>query len=221
MNEIDPVILKIKKLLAKAQGNPFAEEAQAAILKAQELMAKNDLTTVDINQFVLEQQVVLVPVTEPARVFWWQKMLASIIAHNFRCYAFFAGRGRAIIEFLGKKLDVEIAKEVYLFALAHINYFSKLYIKRQSHVTGSTTGIKNDYIRGFLSGLVKGFEKQVLENTWGLVLVKDSAVDEAYNNIDFVKDRTPKILTAQDNAAIREGYIKGLAFKCPIGSLGE
>lgn len=148
-------------------------------------------------------------------------MLASIIAHNFRCYAFFAGRGRAIIEFLGKKLDVEIAKEVYLFALAHINYFSKLYIKRQSHVTGSTTGIKNDYIRGFLSGLVKGFEKQVLENTWGLVLVKDSAVDEAYNNIDFVKDRTPKILTAQDNAAIREGYIKGLAFKCPIGSLGE
>ena len=46
--EQDDVSRKIRLLLAKASNNPFREEAEACLLKAQEIMARHGLEMRDV-----------------------------------------------------------------------------------------------------------------------------------------------------------------------------
>lgn len=74
---------KIQKLLNLANNNPSSEEAQAALLKAQQLMAEHNIhveASVEIKPELTKEFV------QGGHNCQWQRLLAKLIADNFRCY---------------------------------------------------------------------------------------------------------------------------------------
>lgn len=205
----------IKKSLALAGNNPNAEEAQTALLKAQELMAKHGLSMSDVPVDIEQQCKKTTEIRiDYMRLLWWHKRLAEIIANNFRCYKYWFPNGRvAQMAFFGIESDVAIAKEVYLFAIQAIKFHANEYIKRNG-ITGRSTinVVKNDYIIGFLNGLDEKFKEQIDRNGWGLVIVKDTLVVQEYEkkNLNFVKAASFTIMG--DMSARNAGYVEGKRF---------
>jgi hypothetical protein len=220
--EIDEKALsKIQGALALARdksGNDDAE-SQTAMLLAQRLMAKHNLSMSDV-EFTNSggrERTVEHEGTEYIKMAWWMKELASIIASNFRCYSYL-NRNRSkqsSMVFLGMDDDTKIAKEVYLFAIEMIKFYSHLYslqhIKKGDKAR--TIAIKNDYISGYLSGLRDKFQEQVKENDWGLMLLKDDAVVEVHKNMNFRRGRASNKSSYGDNEARMSGYNDGRNFQ--------
>lgn len=178
------ILERVRKSLALAEQAGTAGEAQAAMLAAQRLMVKHNLSLADIPDTdkpakTAEKR----PVTDTFKQLkWWEKSLAKIIGDNFRCYGYMQANGRkARIMFLGLPEDTKLAVEVYVFAYKAIKYHADKYIK-DNNLGGEasrTKKIKGDYILGFLAGLKVQLEEQVAKENWGLVLVKDAVVEQA------------------------------------------
>lgn len=179
------IIEKIRKCLALANNNPSEEEAKAAALQAQKLLAKYNISMADVTE--LEQEVE--EIVEVATWFKdivkgvaraWKYDLADIVARNFRCKHFFYGK-RAVV-FYGHKTDAEAASEVYkyLFSMGDRLANRVTYrVLREYHKRGESaqvSGIYNSWVKGFLKGLKEGFDKQCT----ALMIVVPEDVKEAY-----------------------------------------
>lgn len=217
-NKINIIIRKVRKALALAKDTPSDSESQTAMLLAQKMMAEHSLSMSDIEiaSDKPSQKVTNDSVVEAGRIHWWQKTLSTIIADNFRCYAIiYKGMGSSKMVFLGKENDVELAKEVYMFAEAMIKSLSKDYVKGRG-IKGNrayTQAIKNDYITGFLKGLKDKFKEQVEKEGWGLVLVKDTDLVKHYNELGTKKSRSSSShLRRGDDDAVNSGYNDGKRF---------
>ncbi len=208
---------KLRKLLAKTKNNPSQEEAQSVLLLAQRLMVKwnidmAEVSTVDSNN--TPKEVEKVTVFNQKSYSSWKSWLANIIETNFRCMSLLTSYNRQhFITFLGLKEDAKIAAEVFEYAVSAIESGANRCYRQLKETARSTKGIKGDYIVGFLLGLEAKFKEQVKEYGWGLVLVRDKEVDEAYNKIKFSKPLNGRTLTVQNNSAARlMGYKDGQAF---------
>lgn len=212
------ILQRIQKALNLANSKDDSE-SQTAMLLAQQLMAKHGLDMEDFDTSnplerkakMTADDVIEMYVTPPTKLQWWQKDLCSIVGDNFRCYAFWRTiRGRSRILFLGSKEDSAIAREVYLFAQKAIEYLSIKYLDERGITDPSDRNtLRNDYIKGFLSGLSTKFKEQVAEQELSLVLVKNDAVVEVYSK---KKMRTDSPSTAQrsgDGEAMISGYNDG------------
>lgn len=179
------IIEKIRKCLALASNNPSEEEAKAAALQAQKLLAKYNISMTDVEE--LEQEVE--EIVEVATWFSdivkgvaraWKYDLAYIVASNFRCKHFFYGKSAVV--FYGHKTDAEAASEVYkyLFGMGDKLANRVTYrVLRQYHKRGESaqvSGIYNSWVKGFLSGLREGFDKQCT----ALMIVVPEDVKAAY-----------------------------------------
>ncbi|AEG58983.1 hypothetical protein Desru_0699 [Desulforamulus ruminis DSM 2154] len=213
--EQDKIINKIRKVLALTKSN-YQEEAQAALLKAQELMAQHGITMSEIEisskEVDLEKQVVDTCVSESRRNTWYEKNLSSIIGKNFRCHPYVTG-GKGIY-FIGLKEDVEIAKEIYLYALTTMLYLATNYVKenRNKIIRITSKQLKNDYMIGFLNGLKKRFEEQVESKGYALILAKDALVVQAVEEKNLIKKKGSKIVIAGSLDARQTGYRDGRNF---------
>ena len=150
------IIEKIRKCLALANNNPSEEEAKAAALQAQKLLAKYNISMADVTE--LEQEVE--EIVEVATWFKdivkgvaraWKYELADIVARNFRCKHFFYGK-RAVV-FYGHKTDAEAASEVYkyLFSMGDRLANRVTYrVLREYHRKGESaqvSGIYNSWVK--------------------------------------------------------------------------
>lgn len=218
---MENVIEKVQKLLTLSKNNSFEGESKAAMLAVQRLMAQHNLTMADIIvDEISDKEVVKENVASSTRLAWWYKALGTIIADNFRCYVYIQyGRGPSSVVFLGLKEDVELAKQVYSFAVDTIKYLAGRYVRHIRNQGSPTTGVRNDYIMGFLRGLTAQFKEQVNSNEWGLVLVKDSAVSDAYKNLNCTKGRRSKARSAGSSQAKQAGYSQGYSWQSPSGAL--
>ena len=99
----EKIIATIKKVLELSKNNPSEEEAKAAALKAQELLAKYNIKESDIDEETSENIVEKFTDVGLAK---WKYTLASVIARNFRCQMFMCGRR---IYFYGYETDTEVA----------------------------------------------------------------------------------------------------------------
>lgn len=181
------------------------------MLKAQQLMAENNLTMeVFQNQETQKKEVSEVWV-QGGQNCNWAIQLASILSKNFRCNVL-RGAGYGLL-FIGLKEDVDICIQVYNFASHTLDQNMKK-LRRQYRKPGlSTEGISGDYAQGFLNGLRDKFNEQVEKNNWGLVLVKDNAV------VEYTKQRTSsgksnfkggsKLKTSGDPYLYAKGYQDG------------
>lgn len=180
------IIDKIRKLLALSESSN-EHEAKLAMLKAQELLAKHKMTLKDVEgteKIEVKKHYTDVTFTKAK----WKGRLASIIADNFGCYVFYSTRNTNRIVFLGKEEDVLVCEIILSYAIDCINSSVARLRREYYRDQMSAKGLEGDYAMGFLDGLKTSFNKQKSNNQeWGLVLVKDEAVVEAYEDMTFTR----------------------------------
>jgi hypothetical protein len=217
------IITKIQKVLALANNNPSAEEGQTAMLLAQKMMAENNISMSDVSITEIKtREVVNQAVEESKMSSWWHQNLAVIIADNFKCSAYISRQHRTgitSIKFVGLKNDVELAKQIYLYAIEVISYNCKKYVVSEKRTRISTKGMKNQYIIGFLEGLKDKFAEQVKNNNWGLVIVKDPAVQDVVNKLHLKNGGKNRITINGSEHDRYTGYNDGKNFQNVSGRL--
>lgn len=115
------VLDRVKKLLALAGSNPSQEEAQAAMLMAQRMIAEHQIDETVLAAEVEAEAAEQVDVEVLGKRDRYYEALACIVARNFRCEIYFT-QGRAqgklvtILRFIGMESDVAAAKLVYEMA---------------------------------------------------------------------------------------------------------
>jgi Protein of unknown function (DUF2786) len=222
--KMESVIKKIQKALALANDNKKnPEESETAMLMAQKLMAKYQLSMNDVEVADDSKQAIEGDGTDYTRLQWWMKIVANIIADNFKCYCYLrTSNKKSKIIFLGLEHDVEICKMVYKFALSSIKYQADNYIRR-SGVNGDrayTVAVKNDYIAGYIQGLKDKFKEQVNKEEWGLVLVKDALVEQKFNELKLRSGRASQRSSKGDAEAQMQGYNDGKNFSHKKKAIG-
>ena len=150
----EQVIEKIKKCLALANDNANENEAKAALLQAQKLMAKYN-----VQVEVSEEEAIAYSKEECVHRYdaAYRKPLARVIAKNFRCEYYLHGQK---VVFFGRDFDARIAKEsfeyAYEFAMREGN---KLENKAYAEY-GTARGVHSSYTAGFIAGLKEALEAQ-------------------------------------------------------------
>lgn len=202
----DEMLEKVKKLLAlgKASDNNSDEEAKSAMLKAQQLMAKYDISVEEVED--VEEQQFSHEVCEHKWDYAYRKPLAVILSENFRCMLYM--RGNKVV-FMGHSADAKVCRATFEFAYQYImrrgNY---IYNKRYS-MGHRTKGVFNSYATGFLRGLEEALDAQCR----ALMIVTPDDVKEEFDN--FTKNfetKQTKALEATDRESYYEGKKDGKSF---------
>jgi hypothetical protein len=214
MRDRDKMIERVRKLLelANTDKNPSLEEAQNAMLKAQQYMAEYSIAKGDIAEPMRVDAKPIEGFTPVAEILWWKKQLGDIVADNFRCYFYY--RPNRGVCFLGMEEDVELAQVVFAFAISSIIYLSKRYIHEtvQKGQRAYAVPKKNSYINGFLQGLRDRFAEQVESDSMALVVVKSDALIKAHDAMTFKTGKASKKVDGGDILARMAGYEDGKAF---------
>ena len=206
MTAKDQMIEKVKKLLAlgDTSKNSSDEEAKSAILMAQKLMAKYDISVEEVEE--PEEQEYSHEECEHKWDYAYRIPLAHILAENFRCMLYV--RDKRIV-FMGHPADAKICKATFEFAYSFImRRGSSIYNKRYS--MGLTTkGVFNSYATGFLSGLREAFDVQCR----ALAIVTPPDVVEKFNEMSKGwSTKNSKRIEAVDAESWREGKKDGKSF---------
>lgn len=206
MKTKEEILEQIKKLLALGDScrNDSDEEAQAAMLKAQQLMAKYDISIEEAQSE--EEEEYAHEICEHKWDYAYRVPLAHIMAKNFRCMVYVKGKR---IVFMGHPSDAQICKATFEFAYKYImKRGSSIYNKR--YQMGYTTkGVFNSYANGFLSGLRDAFDVQCK----ALSIITPKDVVDKFNDIS--KDwnlKKARNIEATDAESWHEGKKDGKHF---------
>lgn len=149
MTDMNKMMEKVQKLLALAGNNPSEQEAKAAAMKAQKLIAQYNL---DLSALSSEEviQYKLLKAEHPNNNNGYRGQLAAILAPNFRCKAIYLGTD---IHFFGREGDVDTCVGVfnYLYKTMRTNGCRQERIARKEG--RSAHGVANCYWAGFMRGL--------------------------------------------------------------------
>ena len=188
MSEIDEkekVRNKIRKLLNLSGNNPNAQEAEAAFLKAQELLLQYKIEMHEIDGNYDGIKIIQVPSHESVNT-PWARALARIFAENFAVMMFYRRMGTRsnICVFFGQEEDATIACDMYDYAVVWLNKSACNYATKMRNERRIVKGVKQDYILGFLKGLEDKFNEQVKANAqYALVVVVPPKVKEEYKTL--------------------------------------
>ena len=209
------IITKIQNLLQLAKSSN-ENEAKSAMLLAQKLLMKHKLSMKEVEEADVEEVVVIeehgTGCTYTRAT--WKGALANIIADNFGCYTFVRKYYSKEVYFLGKDDDIQVCNIVFKYALEVIKIEANKFKNKYKKEGKSTTGVENTYAVAFIKGLMDAFEEQKSQHKeWGLVLVKDIRVTEAYENMNLKEGKRPKALSTLSDAEIyKKAYEEGKSF---------
>ena len=204
----EDVLRKIKDLLelGDKSRNNSEEEAQAAMLMAQKLMAKYDISAEEVSG--AEEEKYAHEMCEHKWDYAYRIPLAHILGKNFRCMVY--SHGKKVV-FMGHPSDAKICKATFEFAYDFImKKGSALYNKRYS-MGYPTKGVFNSYAHGFLTGLKEAFDVQCK----ALAIVTPPDVVDKFNEIskDWATKKRKNIGDdVTDYGTGREGRNDGKAF---------
>lgn len=201
---------KIKKLL-KLSESPNEFEAAKAIMKAQELACKNNISIDNINvdesdDFVVDSSID----TGKKTVSSEEKAIAAIIASNFKVEIYLSRRyGKSTINIIGMEQDVDVFKTVYTYALLNFKRFRKEFLKeyKKTNPYYHATSVKNSYLFGFIKGLDDKFKENVIEHA--LVVVTPALVEQKLRSMGLRKGRRSRVKVTRDSAVKSQGYSDG------------
>ena len=206
MKHKEDIVEKIKKLLALADDskNNSDEEAKAAMLKAQALMAKYDISVEEVEE--QEEPEYAHEMCEHKWDYAYRIPLAHVLSENFRCKTYC--RGKRIV-FMGHPSDAKICKATFEFAYSFIQKRgNQIYNKRYS-MGYPTKGVFNSYANGFISGLKEAFDVQCR----ALAIVTPPDVVSKFEEISQGwKHRSSKGLDVSDAEVWRQGHKDGKKF---------
>lgn len=192
MADNEKIISKIKKVLELSKNNPSEEEALAAALKAQKMMAEYHLSLEDVEGIENDDDITEIHVNVGTGN-KWKSLLASAVSKNFCCKYFYYGRDT--IAFFGYKTDAEIAAETFKFLFSFGNKkATQFYNKHKSEYGGK--GLKNTYLLAFVDGVREVFERQCT----ALMIVTPLAVEDKYKKrVEGCTTRTNSFRTRGDD----------------------
>ena len=168
---------RIQKLLALSV-NPNENEAKAALLKAQELMAKHKLSMADF-ETAPESEVVQynTGIQCSKRKNEWVVALADVLAAHYCCRSYRTRKkGKQIntIMLTGFSEDAEVCTGIIKYAIACINTWI---IQMEKKLPEKTTlyvrrSVRDSYAYGYIRGIKSALKQQREKHQeWGLVLV--------------------------------------------------
>lgn len=196
------IIEKIKGLLALGDKSRNCEdaEAQAAMLKAQELMAKYNISV----EMTEEEKISYThEVCDSKWNMGFRKPLARVIANNFRCTHYLRGSGGAIV-FFGHANDARIAKEVFEFAYAFAMKEGNRCYNKCYQMGRETRGVFNSYVQGF----IKGLEQKLGEQSMALMIVTPQDVKDEFQELS--KNWKTSAGGMRNTGFDREAYSQGV-----------
>ena len=202
MENREAVLSKVQKLYSLAGNNPSMEEAQSAMLKAQELLMMNGISKEEADKYVAEKNdpSLLDAIVDNVRVAKttasiknWHIDLAHAVCPNFRVEFLISSfripgkrnRGRTV-RLIGQQRDVDACRETLEFAYRIVPNLWKAYWKewKQDNPYSEryeTECQKNSYMEGFCYGLKQLYAEQV--KTKDLIVVTPKAVTERKDNL--------------------------------------
>lgn len=194
------VIARIRKLFALGNNNPNEHEANAAILKAHELMAEYGIHSVSSEEQISYSK----EFCEHKGNRKFRKLLASVISKNFRCHFFIVNN---TIAFFGRSEDAKIAKEVFEFAYLFAYKTSNKMYQDARNAGNYSKGIINSYAIGFTRGL----SEKLGEQSTAMMVIIPPDVSTEYNEItkDFRRSTFSIKATTMNNAAFNQGVTDG------------
>lgn len=207
MEDKEEILKKIEKLLALAGNNPNENEAIAAALKAQELMAKHNIELAEV-QGADSKKEITKEVYELRRsshnVSKWKYTLSHIIAKNFCCRTY--AINRKDIVFYGYEKDAKIALEVFRFLFETGNRLAERHYRKCRKEGKETKRILNTYLTGFCDGIREVLDRQCT----ALMLVIPKEVEEAYkeHSKNFIRISN-KLKISGDDSAYKTGRQEG------------
>ena len=176
MKTRDEILEKVKALLALGDSsrNNSEEEAKAAILKAQQLMAKYDISAEEVQEGAEEKYAH--EMCEHKWDYAYRIPLANVLAKNFRCMLYTHDKK---VVFMGHASDAKICRATFEFAYRFIQKRgNSIYNKRYS-MGYPTRGVFNSYAHGFIVGLQEAFDTQCQ----ALAIVTPQDVIDEFANI--------------------------------------
>lgn len=203
---------RIRKTLAMAK-SPNQFEAESALLKAREMMAKYKLTAEECED-VTDKTVTDI------KTGWsatrgrdpWIFVLAEVIGTHFCCKAYTSRkRGKKTYEvgFIGLKDDVMLCKDIYDYAVSCVMEKEKEIRRGLSdrYTAGYIRKQCNSYGYGFAIGIHDAFKKQQKQNEqeWGLIFTTPKEVDEA------TRDMGKSSFKHDAKTISAKAYVEGLA----------
>lgn len=203
MTDTNKMLEKVQKLLALAGNNPSEQEAKAAAMKAQKLIAQYNL---DLSALSSEEviQYKLLKAEHPNNN-GYRGQLASILAPNFRCKAIYLGTD---VHFFGREGDVDTCVGVfnYLYKTMRTNGCRQERIARKEG--RSAHGVANCYWSGFMRGLKDelGAQSKALA-----IIVPEDVKDKFTEKFPHVcaANRMGVRHTGYDKSAFDTGYTDG------------
>ena len=199
----EKILKKIQNLLDLANNNPSEEEAIAASLKAQELMAKYDIELGDLNDDVKEIIEEVYYDDGKHEMKKWKYRLANTVAKNYKCKNYILNKKNIV--FYGHTSDAKIALSVFTYLyktgirLANNYYYNK---KKMGY---PTKGLMNSYLLGFVNGI----ESKLDEQCTALMIIVPPDVNDAYEIMSKnfeVKHTSYKVI---DSEAYNKGQTDG------------
>ncbi|MDV6000860.1 DUF2786 domain-containing protein [Streptococcus canis] len=203
------IIEKVQNLLELAYDAPNDEEGQTALLMAQKLMVKHNLSMTDVTATKRKNNIGEIVGTWEYRLPWWQEQLASILGENFRCKTIRRrDRDKGITQmiFFGYQFDAELCTRVYEGAILYLKYRLKRLFPTVSK--SRWKDYKKSYLLGFLEGLDNRFKDQVQTSETFALMVQVSAevIEEQRKRFGDLKSRSVNMTFEVD----LEAYIIGL-----------
>lgn len=209
MKTKEDILEKIKGLLAlgTSSRNNSEEEAKAAMLKAQELMAKYDITAEEVegeencDQYAHEE-------CEHKWDYAYRIPLANVLSKNFRCMVYI--RGKKIV-FMGHPSDAKICRATFEFAYKFIQKKGNAVYNKRYSMGYCTKGVFNSYAHGFIVGLQEAFDVQCRALA---IITPPDVIDEFTNMTKGWGNKKSKNIAddATDIEGWREGRRDGKAF---------
>lgn len=171
------IVKKIQKLLALADSkrNDSESEAQAALLKAQELMAQYGVQMSDVDVDANDPVSYSLETCEHKGNKGFRCQLSVIIARNFRCKTILMGNKQ--VAFFGHSDDAKVAKSAFEYAYHFAKKNGDKCVGEARRNCKETKNVFNSYVQGFLSGLRQKLDTQCQ----ALVLVVPEDVKNEFN----------------------------------------
>lgn len=176
MNSKEKMLEKIRELLnlGDSSRNNSDDEARAAMLKAQELMAKYDISAEEVEGE--EEEVYAHEVCEHKWDYAYRIPLATVLGKNFRCMVYCSGKK---VVFMGHSSDAQICKATFEFAYQFIQRQGNAIYNKKYSMGRPTKGVFNSYAHGFIVGLKEAFDAQCT----ALAIVTPQDVVDEFNEM--------------------------------------
>ncbi|KAA9307066.1 DUF2786 domain-containing protein [Streptococcus anginosus] len=203
------VIFKIQNLLELAYDAPNDEEGQTALLMAQKLMVKHNLSMNDITTTQTKNKIGETVGTWEYRMPWWQEKLAAILGENFRCKTIRRVFDEGITQmiFFGYQSDAELCTKVYEGAILYLKYRLKRLFPTISKARWKD--YKKSYLLGFLEDLDQRFKAQVQSSEELALMVQVPAEVLEEQRLRMGELRT-RVLDIKIESIDSEAYVTGL-----------